>query len=83
MCYTIRIYNMIVNGDVYFNDDISFRMRWVIEKKGYQNVAELGLHESETIQYFCIIIVSLLEILENFSLVLVFSIKMKSIIVLY
>ena len=41
-----------------------------------------GLHESETIQYFCNIIVSHLEILENFSLVLVFSVNMKRIIAL-
>ena len=40
----------------------------------------LGLHESETIYNIYVIIASLLEILESFSIVLVFSSNMKSII---
>ena len=40
------------------------------------------LHEGKTIRYFLTYIVSLLSILENFSLVLDFSVNMKSIIVL-
>ena len=46
----------------------------------FMQIVELGLHESETIEYFCNS-VSLLDILKNFSLVLVLSINMKSIIV--
>ena len=42
----------------------------------------VGLHESETIYNISVIIVSLLEILENLSLVLVFSENIKSIIAL-
>ena len=45
-------------------------------------VSSIGLHDSARQYNISVIIVSLLEILENFSLVLVFSVNMKSIVVL-